>query len=354
MLRQASEIGDESSLPYVLVLLGRVECLLGELGSALERAREGRWAAEQSGQHTLIVYNLALEGFVQAQLGAREEAKAAALEALERVPATGGRPAELVAREALGHLELALSAPEAAAVHLAPAVAFIRRERIAEPTAVRFVSDHVEALIEVSRREEAIELLEWYEGNARRLGRASALASCGRCRGLLAAGEGRLEDAVAAYAEALDWHERVPLPLDRGRTLLVLGATQRRAKRRRDARTTLNEALATFERIGAALWADRARAELSRISGRAATPGALTPAEERVAALVAEGKTNREVAAALFLAERTVEGHLSRVFAKLGVRHRGEVARALGTGQTQGGDASNTGDSPVSAGPAAA
>ena len=89
---------------------------------------------------------------------------------------------------------------------------------------------------------------------------------------------------------------------------------------------TLEEALAVFERIGAALWAERARAELKRISGRAATPGALTPAEERVAALVAEGKTNREVAAALFLSDRTVEGHLSRIFGKLGIKHRSEVA----------------------------
>ena len=88
---------------------------------------------------------------------------------------------------------------------------------------------------------------------------------------------------------------------------------------------------AIFERIGAELWAERARAELRRISGRAATPGALTPAEERVAALVAEGKTNREVAAALFLSERTVEGHLSRVFGKVGVAApRTELAHVLG------------------------
>ena len=128
--------------------------------------------------------------------------------------------------------------------------------------------------------------------------------------------------------------------------MLALGAAQRRAKRRREARETLEEALALFERIGAALWAERARAELKRISGRAATPGALTPAEERVAALVAEGKTNREVAAALFLSDRTVEGHLSRIFGKLGVKHRAEVARALSARQTQGSSKglSNTGD----------
>ena len=159
--------------------------------------------------------------------------------------------------------------------------------------------------------------------------------------------------ALAAYNEALEWHAKVELPLDRGRTLLALGAAQRRAKRRREARETLEEALAIFERIGAALWAERARAELKRISGRAATPGALTPAEERVAALVAEGKTNREVAAALFLSERTVEGHLSHVFGKLDVRSRTELARVLASGSIQGVAGSNPGDSPVSGTPSA-
>ena len=110
---------------------------------------------------------------------------------------------------------------------------------------------------------------------------------------------------------------------------------------------------AVFERIGAALWAERMRAELRRISGRAATPGALTPAEDRVAALVAQGKSNREVAATLFLSDRTVEGHLSRVFGKLGIRHRTELAGALAARQTQGSVVSDTGETPVSARPSA-
>ena len=155
---------------------------------------------------------------------------------------------------------------------------------------------------------------------------------------------------MTAFAEALDVHARVELPLDRGRTLLALGATQRRVKRRREARATLEEALAVFEEIGAALWAERARAELKRISGRAASPGALTPAEERVAALVALGKTNKEVAAALFLSDRTVEGHLGRIFGKLGIRQRAEVAGAL---QTWGIATPNTGDAPASLEPSA-
>jgi DNA-binding CsgD family transcriptional regulator len=352
MLERVRELGDESSLPYVLVLLGQVECLLGLLDSAAARAREGRDAAEQSGQDTTVVYNLALEALAEAKLGREERARTAAELALREVARTAARPAELLARWALGHLELALARPDAAAAALGEATAFVRRQEFGEPGAMRFVVDHVEALLELGRGREATGLLDWYEGHARRLQRASAMAACLRCRGLLAATDGRLDEARESYERALAWHDRVELPLDRGRTLLALGAAQRRAKRRREARATLEEALALFERIGAALWAERARGELRRISGRAPAAGALTPAEERVAALVAEGKTNREVAAALFLSERTVEGHLSRIFGKLGVKQRGEVAAALAS-QTRGIAESNTGDVPVSAGPAA-
>ena len=347
MLQRSRDLGDESSHPYVLVLLGQVECMQGNLESARVRALEGQKASEQAGQRTLLAYHFALESLVEAQRGRVERARAAALRALELVPETGGRPAELVAAGALGHLELALGAPDAAVARLEPGVIFARREGIAEPGAICFVVDLIEALIELGRRDEAVELLDWYEGNARRLDRASALANCMRCRGFLAASDARIDDSVTAYEEALTWHERVEVPLDRGRTLLALGAAQRRMRRRREARGTLEAALALFERIGAELWAGRARAELRRISGRAPSPGALTPAEERVAALVAEGKTNREVGAALFLSERTVEGHLSHVFGKLGVRSRSQLTRALASDATPVATTSNARDSPA-------
>jgi DNA-binding CsgD family transcriptional regulator len=353
LLERTRELGDESSPPYVLAHLGIVECELGELGSARARAVEGQTASQQSGQRAVLAFNLALEALVEAQRGDETRARAAAGQALGLVPGTVGRQAELVAIQALGHLELALGRPDEAVARLEPLLAFVRRQEIVEPSAIRFVVDYIEALVSLGRYEDATELLDWYEGNARRLERAASVAASLRCRGLLAAQAGELDAALTAYLESLEWHAKAELPLDRGRTLLALGATQRRAKRRREARETLQEALAVFERIGAALWAERARAELRRISGRAATPGALTPAEERVAALVAEGKTNREVAAALFLSDRTVEGHLSRVFGKLGIRHRAEVAPALASRQTQGVVASDTGESPVSADPSA-
>jgi DNA-binding CsgD family transcriptional regulator len=350
LMRRARETGDENGQPWLLCLFGEVERVFGELAMALRLARDAQDAAEQSGQPLFWGLGLALESMVQAQLGRAEETAVAARRARET--SQDGFVA-LVTSAALGHLALALGSAEETVAHLEPSIAFLRDEGIVEPGVARFVTDQVEALSDLGRRDEAEKLLDWYEGNAKRLERVSALANCARCRGFLAARAGDLDVAFAAYEEALGWHSKVVIPLDRGRTLLALGATQRRAKRRRGARETLEEALGIFEGIGAALWAERARAELARISGRAATPGALTPAEQRVATLVAEGKTNREVAAALFLSDRTVEGHLTHVFGKLGIRHRSEVGPALAARQTPGVAVPNTGDTPVSAEPLA-
>ena len=128
---------------------------------------------------------------------------------------------------------------------------------------------------------------------------------------------------------ALAEHARAEDPFQRARTLLVLGATQRRAKQRGAARATLAEALAAFERVGAPLWVEKARAELARIGGRAPSGDELTVAERRIAELVAAGHTNREVAAALFITEHTVEAALTRTYRKLGIRSRGELAHRL-------------------------
>ena len=111
--------------------------------------------------------------------------------------------------------------------------------------------------------------------------------------------------------------------------LLALGVVRRRARQKRAAREPIEEARAAFEAMGAVRWAERAGEELGAIGGRTRSDG-LTPAERRVAALVAAGRTNAEVAATLFLAERTVASHLTHVYSKLGVRSRTELSRKLG------------------------
>jgi DNA-binding NarL/FixJ family response regulator len=125
---------------------------------------------------------------------------------------------------------------------------------------------------------------------------------------------------------ALESHERLPQPFERGRTLLARGQIERRAKHRAAARVSLTEALELFDGLGAPLWSERAAAELARIPGRAHASGELTETERRVAELVADGLSNKEVAAKLFVSVRAVESNLSKIYAKLGVRSRAELA----------------------------
>jgi DNA-binding NarL/FixJ family response regulator len=151
-----------------------------------------------------------------------------------------------------------------------------------------------------------------------------------RGRALVAAARGDPDDARGHIDVALTAHERLPQPFELGRTLLARGTIERRAGQRAAARDSLTHALELFDGLGAPLWAERTAAEIARIPGRAPSASLeLTTTERRVAELVAEGRSNKEVAAALFLAVRTVESHLSHVYAKLGVRSRTELARKL-------------------------
>ena len=178
----------------------------------------------------------------------------------------------------------------------------------------------------LGRLDEAEALLAPFEEAGRSLDRAWTIATGARCRALVLAARGDLDGASAAADEAVRVHDRLPLPFELGRTLLVRGAVERRAKRKREARDTLTKALEVFDGLGAALWADKARAELARIGGRAASSVDLTPTEARVAELVAAGGTNREVADALFVSVHTVEANLKRIYRKLGIRSRTELA----------------------------
>jgi len=117
--------------------------------------------------------------------------------------------------------------------------------------------------------------------------------------------------------------------LELARTLLVKGEVERRAKQKRAARSTLEQALGLFQTLGAPFWAQRARDDLARVGGAVLPPSELTPTEQRIAQLVGEGKKNREVADALFISVKTVEANLSRIFHKLGVRSRTELTRRM-------------------------
>jgi ATP/maltotriose-dependent transcriptional regulator MalT len=196
-----------------------------------------------------------------------------------------------------------------------------------DPGFLRVAGDAIEALVGVRELDRAEHEATELESLGRRLDRPWALAIGARSQALVATAREDFSEALSSLERALAAHERLMEPLERGRTLLALGSVHRRARRKRLARETLAEAEAIFESLPAPLWAERARSEAARIGGRVATGNELTEVERRIAKLVAEGRSNAEVASELVVSRKTIEWNLSNVYRKLGVRSRTELAR---------------------------
>jgi DNA-binding CsgD family transcriptional regulator len=320
LLDEATSRGDEASAGDILGRLGWVEHLAGNWETAV--AYHTRATTLVPGPDPLL--NLAR---VQACVGDTDRAAAEARKALQYPALAHDTEWGVDAQAVLGFIDLSEGDPIRAHEHLQAAWEMHQGWGFGEPGPwFLFVPDHLEVLIELGRYQDARHVLEWLEERALALGRPWSLAVAARYRGLLAgAGDGS-SAALASLEDALKHHERLPMPFDLGRTLLVQGTIRRRAKQKRAARAALEQALEIFERLGAPLWAEKARAELARVSGRRPSTRTLTPVEQRVARLAAAGRTNQEIADALFMSPRTVGGHLSHVYAKLGIRSRTELA----------------------------
>ena len=267
---------------------------------------------------------------VAAHQGRIDDARARSQRAVAHAEAEGIGIGESGHSWVLGFVELSAGDAAAALPYLRRSYE-LRNAFMLEPAQRVELGDLLEALIAVGELDEANKIIGIWQERAEALDRAWALAILARSRGLLLAARGDIQGALGSFERALAEHARSTDPFHRARTVLALGRTQRRAKKRGAARTTLEDALARFELLGAPLWAEQTRAELARIGGRAPSRGELTGAEQRIAALVAEGHTNREVAAALFLTEHSVETALTRIYRKLGVRSRVELAHRLGS-----------------------
>ena len=131
---------------------------------------------------------------------------------------------------------------------------------------------------------------------------------------------------MSHVSAALEIHDTLAQPIERGRTLLLRGVIERRRHRKAAARSTLESAMSVFADHGATAWTAVTRRELARIGGRSPSPQALTPSEEAIAALVARGRRNQEIAGELHLSLKTIEANLTRIYRKLGVRSRSELA----------------------------
>src|SRR6266498_3725815 len=291
LYRRAIEQGNELGLVWAPAVLAEVELARGRWPRAQRLAGEALRTARRLASPFWLARGLLAAALVDAHLGNAQAARTAALELLDAAERGGLVPLMLEGRAVLGFVALSRGDAKAAHAELGPLLERLGDAGVREPTWARLVWSELDALVELGQLDQAAALAE-------------------------------LERSLAE-------HNRLGWPFERARTLLALGVVLRRGKQKRAARQTLAQALALFDGLGARLWSAKTTAELARIGGRAAGTGALTPTERRVAELVAEGRTNREVADLLFLSAKTVAAHLTSAYAKLGVRSRTELAHSL-------------------------
>jgi len=229
--------------------------------------------------------------------------------------------------QALGDLELGLGRPAEAAEHHEEQLATMSSLGIADVD-LSPGPELVESYLRLGRTDAAGAAAAEYLAAAEAKGQPWALARAGRCQGMLA------DEFESHFDEALRLHGLTPDVFEAARTQLAYGARLRRSRQRVRAREELRAALETFERLGAEAWFEQARAELAATGETArrrdvSTLGELTPQELQIARLLAEGRTTREAAAAVFLSPKTVEYHLRNVYRKLGIHSREELTATL-------------------------
>jgi DNA-binding CsgD family transcriptional regulator len=334
----ASQRGEESELPFLLFSRARLEWWRGDFDAAAGHAEEVIAIASQTGSETMRLVGLAWRAAARAGRGDVAGARADMQETRALIDRTGYAQGEVFLRMHQAALESSLGDAAAAERALAPLLAAIEASasgtRPGEtapfgiPVAGFFLPDAVEALAALGHLARAVVLLDWFARRADQLDRW-APASVARCRSVLDAARGDLDAGAASAQEAVARWRELEMPIELGRALLVLGRVRRRRNERRLARQALAEAHAIFQRQGARLWAERATEELSRVPIRRGAPEDLTPTEEQVAALVAAGRTNREVAKALFMSPKTVEANLTRIYGKLDIHSRAELGVRL-------------------------
>jgi DNA-binding NarL/FixJ family response regulator len=318
-------------LPLILMMqLSDVEWRSGRLDAADTYAKDARAILEDAlpgGAHALSHAQVV----AAASLGRVEEARAIGVTDLQtsvRYQDQG----QVRVRWALGHIELAGGDPAAAWQSLEGLPEALDDFGIAEPGWYPILPDVVETLVALGRLDEAESVLQQLEAQAAALDHRWATPAALRCRALLLLGREQAEEAAQAAEQAAVAFEQIGFPLDRARGLLAAGTALRRAGQRRLAAESLMRAIAILDELGTPQWRGQAEAELRRASPRPRRDRELTSAECRVASLVAQGQTNKEVAAQLFTTVATVEAHLTRIYRKLGIRSRTQLARAVAEG----------------------
>jgi DNA-binding CsgD family transcriptional regulator len=336
LLHAVRRLGSPTILAFALAISAEIGWWSGQWTNAYADATEAlQWATEND-QPGLLAYGLSMLSRLEGARGERDLCQAHINKARRDVEPRGVGCVPVygysLGLTALGDCEL-----YDAADRLQQAWGLALRLGINNPNVFPIAGDLAEALARAEEIDRFRPVHDWLEERAQATGLAYPRAAAYRAQGILATDPDEAQHLFAASIAAL---EKVgPIPFEQARTLLCSGEAMRRNRRPAAARVPLSQALQIFDGLGARPWAARAKAELAasgvrdqRIPLNAAGSRRLkdlTPQELQVARIAARGRNNIEVAASLFVSRKTVEAHLTRVYRKLGIRSRTELARIL-------------------------
>jgi DNA-binding CsgD family transcriptional regulator len=316
-------------LPSVLLQVSVGHAASDRWADALAGFHEAIALARETSQNTELACALARLALLEARLGRAEQSRLHADSGLDLSRQLGLGLSEVWSIAALGDLELSLGHPE-------PALAcFEEQQAVLTARGIRDVDlspvpELVELYLRLGRPQEAAHAAEEYSRAATAKAQPWALARAARCCGLAAPGD----VADDSFEIALALHQQTPDVFETARTHLAYGSHLRRARQRVQAREQLRAAIDIFDNLSAEPWSETARSELAATGETArrrdpATVNELTPQELQIALRVAEGRTTRETAAALFLSPKTIEHHLHNVYRKLAISSRRELIGAI-------------------------
>ncbi len=334
--RRCIERGADTEMLWVEIHSASIGVWRGELAEATAAAEEAVQRAQQLGGDAVQSMAFTATSAPLAFAGRIVEARAALATAAEAGERCGVSEEVYRTIECKAFVEVSLGNYAEALTIMAPRLQRFTDMPSTELAVAAFVPYAVEALTALGRLDDAEPMIVALERNGIRLDRPWMLATGAFCRSLTLSAQGELAAAEQSALEALSHHARLQMRFELARTQLLLGQIQRRRGHRQAAATTLAATVTAFEHLGMPLWCARARDELARLDPAAGTSIGLTTTEQRVAMLAARGSSNKEIAAQLFISSKTVEANLSRVYRKLGLRSRVDLANRLAAAEFEG------------------
>ncbi len=327
-------------LPYLLAVSADVAYRIGDWEDS-EGVLSSAQLAEEHGQYGILPYSLVVNGQLLAVRGRTSEARDDLERGIELAGRVGSATVVAWGHSVLGLLELGHGRAEQGVAELVRVEAFAAESGLEDPAYIPWASDLIEAYVHVGRKEDAERVASALAVRSRRANVPLSLALAARGLGLVAS-----ENFDPHFESALTYHEHAATPFQTARTLLAYGSRLHRARRRVEARKRLRAALEIFEGLGAEPWIQRTNSELTASGGvkrePVADPDELTAQEIRVARAVAEGATNKQVAANMFLSPKTIDFHLGRVYRKLGIHSRTQLAGLVAAGVLNEADAAQS------------